>query len=227
LTTILSNETVAATTTTTIVSSQNQNANPKFSSSLFNATTQQTPTPTIILNYSLHLNMANRSLFVRVISLENVKFSSSSNLLVDFNSSNTNETLNVYVRVELLSPPINNVNNMRAIYQRKMAKTRSIKQRQSPIYDEAFEFRGGDELNELFDNLSMQQTSTTNCFRLVFNVCNSNLYGRDQILGLAVHNLLACDLNNQSDDKSVDLPPRIYSKKVDLVDSKVINSIFS
>ena len=186
-----------------------------------------------------------RSLLVRVISLENVLFSSL--MPIDFNSisssSNTpNDALNVYVRIELLSPPAttNNCHNIRSIHQRKMAKTRSIRQRQCPIYDEAFEFRGGDDLDELFANLSTatQTTTSTNCFRLVFNVCNSNMYGRDQILGLAVHNLLACDLNNRSQSEQsfillinstdnnnnnnlVDLPPRIYSKKVDLVDTKV------
>ncbi len=188
-----------------------------------------------------------RSLLIRVISLENLLFSSL--MPIDFNSSSSsssntpNDALNVYIRIELLSPPAstnnNNSHNIRSIHQRKMAKTRSIRQRQCPIYDEAFEFRGGDDLDELFANLSTATQTTTatssNCFRLVFNVCNSNMYGRDQILGLAVHNLLACDLNNRSKSEQsfillnstdnnnnlVDLPPRIYSKKVDLVDTKV------
>jgi hypothetical protein len=67
----------------------------------------------------------------------------------------------------------------------------------------------------------------------VFNVCNSNLYGRDQIIGQTFHKLSRNDLVNNEfnklvdkiDNASLDLDKsclsRIYSKKVDLIDSRV------
>ncbi|CAF0708770.1 unnamed protein product [Brachionus calyciflorus] len=175
----------------------------------------------IILNYSLYLNPLNKSLRIDLVSLENVK------LPISLVQSNLD--LNVYVRIELLEPNCEkNLNNLKKI----CAKTRLIKNRTNPIYDETFEFNN---LNELFNCLLNESQNDSGCFRLVFNVCNSNLFGRDQIIGLCVHSLKQDDLtdnNNKSLNVNKDTSysvvdmekhpvcSKIYSKKIDLVDSK-------
>lgn len=181
----------------------------------------------LILNYSLYLNEKSKILFVKIISLENVKLPPT--------SPTSYQDLNVYVRIDLLVPKDNKATNtslnMNNVI-RKTAKTRFIKNRSNPIYDESFEF---DNLNDLFENIaSKSEQDDDKCsFRLVFNVCNSNLYGRDQIIGQTFHKLSKNDLVNNEfnklvdkiDNTSLDLDKsclsRIYSKKVDLIDSRV------
>ena len=181
----------------------------------------------LILNYSLYLNEKARILFVKIISLENVKLPPT--------SPTSYQDLNVYVRIDLLVPKDNKATNtslnMNNVI-RKTAKTRFIKNRSNPIYDESFEF---DNLTDLFENIaSKSEQDDDKCsFRLVFNVCNSNLYGRDQIIGQTFHKLSRNDLVNNEfnklvdkiDNASLDLDKsclsRIYSKKVDLIDSRV------
>lgn len=183
---------------------------------------------TMILNYSLRLNEENKSLEINVLSLENVKLSSS---LVQ-----SNLDLNVYIRIELDS------SKSKFLLPKLNAKTRLIKNRINPVYDETFEFNN---LAKLFDVLYSDDLDTSsNIYRLVFYICNSNLFGRDQLIGQSVHNIHKDDLINNGDQyskvidnltcsshhqqiDSVDheINPslaRIYSKKVDLVDSKVI-----
>jgi Ca2+-dependent lipid-binding protein len=122
----------------------------------------------------------------------------------------SNLDLNVYVRIELLGPA-SSTSSSTPRPSGRTAKTRMIKSRSNPVFDESFHF--SEQLCDLFDNLkSNSDTAVGGCFRLVFNVCNLNLFGRDQIIGQTVHNLV-----------KFDQIARIYSKKVDLVDSKFNN----
>ncbi|RNA14772.1 hypothetical protein BpHYR1_047213, partial [Brachionus plicatilis] len=162
-------------------------------------------TPNMILNYSLQLEPNRRSLAIDLISLENVKLPMS--LL------QSSVDLNVYIKIELLEP---NRDIYANVAQKLCAKTRMIKNRANPVYEETFEFNC---LNDLFDSLANFVESAPR-FRLVFNVCNSNIFGRDQIIGLCVHTFTKEDLylaDNLDLQKSIN---RIYSKKIDLVDSK-------
>ena len=212
----------------------------------------------LILNYSLFLQDKLNLLQVKIISLENAKLPES--------LASSNVDLNVYVRIELMAP-LSTQQTLTSVSERKTAKTRLIKNRSNPIYDESFEFTG---LRDLYANLASTTTNPveeesdefkrTKSFRLVFNVCNSNLFGRDQIIGQTVHTILRADLFNSefvnkaiivndnvnkcmsssssssssNDKKEVDADknntmlmslPRIYSRKVDLVDSKVYFSM--
>ncbi len=180
----------------------------------------------LILNYSVYLKPEHKLLKVNIISLENLKS------VLKVNDSG----LNVYVRIELLSPK-----NARNQLIRKPAKTRLIRNRSNPIYDESFEFEKLDDLFESFqankDSLSIQnpndQTklssslSNSNVYRIVFYICNSNSYGRDQLIGQAVHHIQESDLIRHEDEASKVVSskqlafPHIHSKKVDLVDARV------
>lgn len=165
-------------------------------------------TPNMILNYSLQLDPIKRSLTINLICLENVKLPMS---LVQ-----SNVDLNVYIKIELLEP---NRDIYAKMAQKLCAKTRLIKNRSNPIYEETFEFNSLDDLYNSLTNENLDEKAAR--FRLVFNVCNSNIFGRDQIIGLCVHTFKKDDLylaDNCQIEKSI---PRIYSKKIDLVDSKV------
>lgn len=165
-------------------------------------------TPSMILNYSLHLDPNKQSLSIDLVSLENVK------LPISLVQSNID--LNVYIKIELLEPNRNIYTN---ISQKLCAKTRMIKNRSNPVFEETFEFTS---LNDLFESLigeNLDESATR--FRLVFNVCNSNLFGRDQIIGLCVHTFKKDDLYLADNFYPEKFIPRIFSKKIDLVDSKV------
>ena len=243
LTTILSNEKIMN-SSRKLSTLKKQNTTDTYLQDFI--TLEPQPQLNLILNYSLYLNEKLKVLQVKVISLENVKLPES--------LSSSNIDLNVYVRIELLAPLAHNI----PITERKTAKTRLIKNRSNPIFDESFEFTN---LTDLFVNLmsssdeineNSEEFKRNNSFRLVFNVCNSNLFGRDQIIGQTVHTVLKIDLfNNEfinkaiilnekenSNDKLVNSDnnnnnnpnlinlPRIYSRKVDLVDSKVVFLFF-
>lgn len=168
-------------------------------------------TPNMILNYSLQLDPHKQSLNINLISLEHVK------LPIALVQSNID--LNVYIKIELLEPNRNIYTN---ISQKLCAKTRMIKNRSNPVYEETFEFTS---LNDLFQSLVSENLNESSaCFRLVFNVCNSNLFGRDQIIGLCVHRFNKDDLADNFEVEKI--TSRIFSKKIDLVDSKVSFFIF-
>jgi hypothetical protein len=208
--------------------------------------------PNIILNYSLLFEERRRALVVNIISLEHehmpVSLTSSSAA-----SSASHNDLNVYVKLEILPPKEVTMASMNAngssqsslaSLPKISAKTRLIRNKSSPIYNETFEL---ENLGFIYDQLPSSSNANNNntvvpgssnevnlfkCFRLVFNVCNSNLFGRDQIIGQTVHNLLREDCLTASAYKRVmegslkdsgensvseQSFSRIYSKKVDLV----------
>jgi hypothetical protein len=220
--------------------------------------------PNIILNYSLYLNQKNKSLIIDIISLENVQMPTSL-------STTNNLELNIYVKIEILPPKevtmmslhqqivstSNTSNNQSSFIPKISAKTRLIRNRPNPIYHETFEL---ENLAFIYDQLlsheypADEDLNLFKCYRLVFNVCNSNLFGRDQIIGQTVHNLLRedCFLTNEY-KKVIDSSSlshqnriqtqnvldmgkatgefnsfgRIYSKKVDLVVDSRVRQILS
>lgn len=214
--------------------------------------------PNIVLNYSIYFNNLKKSLIINIISLESVQMPPGSLI-----TNNNNLELNIYVKVEILPPKevtmmsINSSNGVSTsssasssslLPAKITAKTRVIRNKSNPIYNETFEF---DNLSFVFDRLVEDDGNEINlykCYRLVFNVCNSNLFGRDQIIGQTVHNLVREDcfivneykkiMQRSASSKSVasgvvtDLKDnecifsRIYSRKVDLVaDTRVIDQL--
>lgn len=179
------------------VSSDNLNEKSK---NLINNTTNQAKSSNTILNYSLHLSETSKSLKLNILSIENVYLT---NMM-----TSTNQDLNVYIKIEMLTPIDNDPRKL-------IAKTRLIKNRKSPMFDETFEFHNLDDLIIYLKDLQNQNSNILcNSYRLMFNICNSNLFGRDQLIGQIVHSFTRNDFqfeNNQC---------KIYSKKVDLVDGK-------
>ena len=217
--------------------------------------------PSIILNYSLYFNERTKSLVISIISLENVHMPASL-------SAASNIELNIYVKIEILSSKEvtmmsmmlnggSSVNSSQASLapastqtQTRLpkisAKTRLIRNKANPVYNETFELENlsfvYEQLNEpdsINDEINMYK-----CYRLVFNVCNSNLFGRDQIIGQTVHNLLREDYFVNSEYKKImesdvdsgrmkdttrqvneNVYSRIFSKKVDLVVETRLNDI--
>jgi hypothetical protein len=179
------------------VSSDNLNEKSK---NLIHSTTNSAKSSNTILNYSLNLSEANKTLKLNIMSIENVYLS---NMM-----ASTNQDLNVYIKIEMLTPIDNDPRKL-------IAKTRLIKNRKSPMYDESFEFSNLDDLIiYLKDRQNQISNILCNSYRLMFNICNSNLFGRDQLIGQVIHSFTEDDFqieNNQC---------KIYSRKVDLVDSK-------
>jgi hypothetical protein len=207
--------------------------------------------PNIILNYSLYFDARKKSLIINIISLEHVQMPASL-------TGSSNSDLNIYVKLEILPPKEVTMGSISMSSQASLvphpplpkisAKTRVIRHKSSPIYNETFEL---ENLSFIYDQLLESEAAVTadtvvnlfKCYRLVFNVCNSNLFGRDQIIGQTVHNLLREDCFMSSEyyrrimvdtaaggkEENASAQPkqqmltdpstfsRIYSKKVDLV----------
>ncbi len=140
----------------------------------------------LMVNYSICFK--NSCLVINLISLENVK------------STSNNSQLCVYVKVEVFFLETNN-NEQKQLIQ--LAKTRMIRNRSNPVYDEIFEFKSKlDQLDEI---------------RLVFSICNSNSYGRDQLIGTKEH--LIDKKEMQSMINSEPFLFRMYSQCLNILDS--------
>ena len=176
--------------------------------------------PSPIFNFSICYNSVTSTLFVNVISLENLPSVEARAL-----------DLNVYVRVEIklpnsyLSRFTSNSKELEAInaYLNKMAKTRSIRSNVNPVYDETFEFDNFRYLSEMAND-GDDDGEADNHFRAIFLICNLNQFGRDQIIGQLEHKFLASELlltesNRQS------YACRIYSNKLDLINTVIKCSI--
>jgi hypothetical protein len=180
------------------VSSDNLNEKSK---NLINNAANAIKSSNMILNYSLHLNETNNTLKLNILSIENV-------YLTNIMASTNHQDLNVYIKIEMLTPIDNDPRKL-------IGKTRLIKNRKSPIYDETFEFQNLDDLIIYLKDLQNQKSNILcNSYRLMFNICNSNLFGRDQLIGQIVHSFTRDDFQFENSQC------KIYSKKVDLVDSK-------
>ena len=143
---------------------------------------------TSLLNYSLSVDAPSRSLCVNVISAENVsdpKALSSSPTTTT--TSRSLADLSIYVRVELgqsSGPAVASANARGAgagTTGTQLAKTRVIRSTTSPVYDESFRFK--------LPSRAALERDPNPLLLLTFSVCNSNRYGRDQILGRFVHSL--------------------------------------
>lgn len=91
----------------------------------------------------------------------------------------------------------------------RVAKTRQIKNRQNPVFDETFEFTDF--------RMQTEVESQKKPNGLYVYVCNSNMYGRDQLLGEYVQSLNEIELINQS-ERSL---RRMFSRKIKILDPKV------
>ena len=100
----------------------------------YNSDPNQRHKTNLILNYSICLDSGAQRLSVRVLSLENVL---KCFLQAQQQQLYSCQDLNVYVRVELLGAAPNSASYAR---HRHMAKTRSIRNCEAPIYDEVVTF---------------------------------------------------------------------------------------
>lgn len=139
----------------------------------------------LMINYSLCYKHSNSTLMINLISLENVK---SASKLTD---------LNIYVKIEVIL--LNKSGE-----QKQLAKTRMIRNRTNPVYDELFEFKSTHE-----DLINV---------KLLFNICNSNLFGRDQLIGFKEHSIEKKELINMEYKEPFLF--RMYSQSADSIDAK-------
>ena len=153
------------------------------------------------INYSIFLNEKNKTLVLNVLSIDNVHYSIGSatrtpHLLAE---------LNIYVKIELSS------SNQIKKFVKKSAKTRLIKSTLNPIFDETFEFS---YLKFLFDTENNNEDSGE--LKLLLSVCNSNPFGRDQLIGEIVQDIARPDaFNNENGTLYL---KQIFSKNINLVD---------
>jgi len=106
----------------------------------------------------------------------------------------------VYVKLEVMF--INSKN----VEQKQMAKTRLIRNQSSPVYDELFEFRSSSACDDL------------EWIRIAFQICNSNSFGRDQLIGLKEHIIYKKDLLLMIHSEPFIF--RMFSQCIDLLDAK-------
>jgi hypothetical protein len=184
--------------------------------------------PNIIVNYSIYLNESSKSLSINFISLENVRLPDA--------LKPSHVQLNAYVKIELR---VNGQN-------KKMeARTRLIKNKTNPIYDETFEFEHLDDMfEEQNDSVDSKKPNGGNFLTLIIKVCNSNQFGRDQLIGQVEHELNRdelCKPNRYSDQlfsrnaqhahtsaeavlsHRISNVCRIYSKKIDTNDAAKVS----
>jgi hypothetical protein len=178
-----------------------------------------------IVNYSIYLNESNKSLVLNLISLENVR-------LPDALKPNQVQ-LNIYVKIEL---------QIGRQDSKMEARTRLIKNKTNPIYDETFEFEHLDLMfNEQEKSAADMMMDDERCLKLVIKVCNSNQFGRDQLIGQVEHQLSREELSKsnrcqdqlfsrsaqQASEASISCRIsnicRIYSKKIDTNDSSKVS----
>lgn len=149
----------------------------------------------LIMNYSILVNEKQNVVTLNIISLENLRSSNTMDWKIIDN-------LCVYILIEMrfTDKDGNQVN--------KTARTRLIKNRANPVFDETFEF----DLFQFTDKNAINQG-------LFFYVCNSNSFGRDQLLGEHTQGLHADDLINEENN----LLRRMFSKKVTIINPKAYN----
>ena len=163
----------------------------------------------MIINYSVRLNENTKSLVLNLISLENIDIPNS--------VIKSKSELSVYIKIDLSYQSKTESNSSVA----KTAKTRMIKSRSNPVFDETFEF---DSFKFLFES-DLDPDFESNEIKLVFNICNTNLFGRDQLIGQHVHFLSKRDFlkfeEKTNANNKCEYICRIFSQKADLLDSKV------
>jgi hypothetical protein len=170
---------------------------------------------TMIMNYSLCFNKKQKNLIINISSIENISLSKSD--------------LSVYVKIELnfLESNKDNSNNENT----RTGRTRSIKKQSNPVFEETFEFCLDKEMKSLFNE---SKKSIDDLFKITFNVCNSNVYGRDQIIAQHIHTLTLKDLLQSEElvilQKDIELNEnyhgssnlyQIFSHRANFIDSNV------
>ena len=141
------------------------------------------------LSVNYSICIKNSVLIINLISLENIK-----------SVLKLNDCC-VYVKLEVLF-----INSNENSEQKQMAKTRLLKNQSSPVYDELFEFRSSSGCDDL------------ELIRIAFQICNSNSFGRDQLIGLKEHIIDKKDLTVMIHSEPFMF--RMFSQCIDLLDAK-------
>lgn len=150
----------------------------------------------ITINYSISFKEALDVIDLNIVSLENMQSIEASDL-------NIVDKLNVYIKIELVFIDKNGV------LIRRSAKTRMVRNRTNPIFDESFEF-----CDFVSQEEDANESKGTGIF---FYICNLNTFGRDQLLGELVQKLSKKDLVNEEHPNL----HRVFSKHVNILDPKV------
>ncbi|CAF2757104.1 unnamed protein product [Rotaria sp. Silwood2] len=138
------------------------------SSSLSHSSTMEHINEPASFIFSLRWNETIGSLFVRVISAQN---------LFVYRRHRQPTLIDSYVRIELISA--DNDNNTQEPYQ--SMRTHIIKKNNHPIYDELFEFS------------NIRQINNTNNLSLLFTILTYDTFTRDEILGQVIFPIILPD----------------------------------